>query len=293
MKEVQIEQNIESKLNDSLPHNPKTFYISNDSNDYNNIKSKPIINSSINDNSLNEKKNYSSKSINTLKYPVNDTDTLYGNSFIKYYLNSRKNNKNNIQCVFPKKMGNFYTYFFYQYQPIIVLGNKKLSLVIIYESILQISFFCSLFTFIQGIFIYIKYIFIVLYLNCFISHMFIFLLNPGIPSPDHYKKIFANKKEYKALSKEKKNMFLFCDMCNIIIDPKERIEHCDECDICISKYDHHCYWTGKCIGKNNIIVFYLFLFGTLFYIIWLFTIIIFWLVLKMKEPSHIKGDKKF
>ena len=293
MKEVQIEQSIELKLADSFPHNPKVFYNSNDSNEYNNIKPPTSSNSSINDNSTNRKINDSSKSINILQYPVNDTDTLYGNSFKKYYLNSIRGNNNNIYCNFPKKMGNFYTYFFYQYEPIIVLGDKKLSLVIIYEFILQFSFYISLYTFIPGVFTYMKYLFIAFYLNCFINHMFIFLLNPGIPSPDHYKKIFMNKKEYKLLNKERKSMLLFCDMCNIIIDAKDGVEHCDECDICINQYDHHCYWTGKCIGKNNIIAFYLFAFGTLFYIIWFFLIIIVWLILKMSESYHNKENKNF
>ena len=44
--------------------------------------------------------------------------------------------------------------------------------------------------------------------------------------------------------------------------------HCDLCDICIEKYDHHCVWTGHCIGKNNKITFYIFvpsIFILLFY----------------------------
>ena len=80
-------------------------------------------------------------------------------------------------------------------------------------------------------------------------------------------------------------MLLFCDMCNIIIDAKDGVEHCDECDICINQYDHHCYWTGKCIGKNNIIAFYLFAFGTLFYIIW-FTLLIISLAVYSVDYLH-------
>ncbi|KAF0709374.1 Aste57867_5964 [Aphanomyces stellatus] len=36
--------------------------------------------------------------------------------------------------------------------------------------------------------------------------------------------------------------------------------HCSECQVCILEYDHHCPWTGKCIGKHNLRYFYLWLF---------------------------------
>jgi len=35
--------------------------------------------------------------------------------------------------------------------------------------------------------------------------------------------------------------------------------HCYDCDACILELDHHCPWTGKCIGKNNLKYFYAFL----------------------------------
>jgi hypothetical protein len=30
------------------------------------------------------------------------------------------------------------------------------------------------------------------------------------------------------------------------------VVHCYDCDICIKGHDHHCPWTGKCIGEGNI-----------------------------------------
>ena len=37
-----------------------------------------------------------------------------------------------------------------------------------------------------------------------------------------------------------------------------RSRHCHECDVCIKGYDHHCPWTTKCIGQNNLMRFYIF-----------------------------------
>ena len=87
-----------------------------------------------------------------------------------------------------------------------------------------------------------------------------FLINPGIPKREYYKKRI--EKEYKGDFKKLK----YCDKCNIIIPKNFRVAHCNYCNICIQKYDHHCPWIGKCVGKYTKIPFYFFIFGTLFYI---------------------------
>lgn len=48
-----------------------------------------------------------------------------------------------------------------------------------------------------------------------------------------------------------------CPYCKIVRPP--RAQHCYICNVCVLELDHHCPWTGKCIGKNNIRFFYLFL----------------------------------
>ena len=48
-----------------------------------------------------------------------------------------------------------------------------------------------------------------------------------------------------------------CKYCNVA--RARGTVHCYECDACIIELDHHCPWTGKCIGKNNLFYFYGFL----------------------------------
>lgn len=47
-----------------------------------------------------------------------------------------------------------------------------------------------------------------------------------------------------------------CDLCGAHQEPFT--EHCDDCDVCVAEYDHHCPWMGKCIGKQNMRAFKLF-----------------------------------
>ncbi len=38
----------------------------------------------------------------------------------------------------------------------------------------------------------------------------------------------------------------------------QKAYHCEDCDVCIDGWDHHCVWVGKCIGRENLMVFYVF-----------------------------------
>ena len=242
-------------------------------------------------------KNLNNETFNEINFSTtNDSvfkfsDTLYGNNYLKYYLNDKYSSSKMCFSSKIKKMGNYYVYLFCGEQPLIAIGNKKKSLVIIYEIILQISFLLLMFTIINSIPIYMKYILISLYLNCFLCHMYIFLINPGIPNIDHYSKIFLKSQNYMKMGEEQKKNYYLCEICNIVINYSEDVEHCEDCDICVEKYDHHCYWTGKCISKKNIWAFYFFSFGTLIYILWYFTIIIYWIRIKANHATTSK--KKF
>ena len=95
------------------------------------------------------------------------------------------------------------------------------------------------------------------YYNFLFSILIIFLINPGIPS----RKFFS--KNYKI---KENQMYYCCNKCNIVAPVELNTAHCELCNICILNYDHHCIWTGKCIGKGNIIFFVDFLISLLLFI---------------------------
>lgn len=80
-------------------------------------------------------------------------------------------------------------------------------------------------------------------------------------------------------------LFRFCDVCKLRQLPTT--VHCGDCKICILDMDHHCPWTGKCIGRGNIKEFYGFLVCTLVYMV--FNIIV---TMTSAMPLLIKIEKK-
>ena len=124
----------------------------------------------------------------------------------------------------------------------------------------MILFFFSFFFFIiisllffKNNFKFAKIIFICLYLIFLFIFLLITLLNPGILSLKYFiKNKSIDKYEFF------KN-YDYCKKCNIYYPRNLIIKHCYKCNICIIKRHHHCIWLGKCIGKYNLILFYMFL----------------------------------
>ena len=89
----------------------------------------------------------------------------------------------------------------------------------------------------------------------FISYSYCSLCNPGYPKNDIGRKIGQPREEY-----------YFCNYCRFYLRKSRYANHCFDCDICIENQDHHCPWTGHCIGRNNYYSFFIFV-GSSFVII--------------------------
>ncbi|EFC46640.1 predicted protein, partial [Naegleria gruberi] len=70
--------------------------------------------------------------------------------------------------------------------------------------------------------------------------------------PPPFQKVYLNSKDVVELK--------YCATCEIYRPP--RASHCRRCDNCVEKFDHHCPWTGTCIGRRNYRSFILFIFST-------------------------------
>ena len=253
------------------------------------------ITSKENDYKINIKYDNQLKISNNEEIKTHPEDKLYGNDFIKCYVTNRDSCIKKIFCSKIKKMGNLRVFLFINNQPLIVLGNKSTYLILLYHVLMHITFIIFRIFIMNEVDKGMKYSLSLLYYISVICHTIIFLINPGIPSIERYSKIFLKSENYLKLKEEEQKDYYSCEECNILIHNSDKIEHCDECNICIKKYDHHCFWTGKCITKNTLFLFYGFAFSTLFYILWLFLIVIYWLIVKLSkyEINHKNKIKKF
>ena len=104
---------------------------------------------------------------------------------------------------------------------------------------------------------------ICLYILFVIFHLITSLINPGLPSKKYFIENFN-------MANSKIQNYVICKKCKVIMDLDKGTEHCIDCDICVMGNDHHCQWTSKCIGKNNLIFFKIFVylgFGNILYLL--------------------------
>ena len=130
-------------------------------------------------------------------------------------------------------------------------------------SFTTIAFIAVCFTILNKNYLLIKILFVINYAIFITSYVYTVLINPGIPKRDYYIKNFMNKKIDK-------DQWQNCLKCKILIPKHFKTVHCEDCDICVLEEDHHCPWTGKCIGKYNLISFHIFVNSLCVYFIMIF-----------------------
>ena len=64
----------------------------------------------------------------------------------------------------------------------------------------------------------------------------------------------------------------YCMSCHI--DIPLRTKHCQDCDMCVATFDHHCSWISKCVGEKNKLKFLNYLFVELLYLILVFNFLL-------------------
>lgn len=85
------------------------------------------------------------------------------------------------------------------------------------------------------------------------SYLLTSLNNPGIVTARYpYRDSRKNSNEDIEMHGENSmnNHNGFCHQCEIF--RRLTTYHCQDCNVCIEGYDHHCPWSGKCIGRGNL-----------------------------------------
>ena len=197
----------------------------------------------------------------------NSKDTI-NNSNDFQYSNILYNN-NFIEQSKPLNLGGTRNCFYINDYPLISIGkNISLPLLVIL-SICCIYFYIFYFFFpVSGLIL--QKLFNYSFLFYIISHTLSIFLNPGIPSFEY------NNKIKEGLKKKKLNELdcTECKRCNLYYKLKDRIGHCDKCDMCYFDIDHHCIWTGHCIARYNNIAFILFIVSIFIFIFTCFAMVL-------------------
>ena len=157
-------------------------------------------------------------------------------------------------CLY-RKIGNCYCFIFTkQNNPIFIIGpNYYMFFFISLLSNLLLIFL----NYFYGDYIHKKYkefgkYFILVFQLLYLIN---YILNPGYP-----------KNNKNRNSGEPKELYKLCSECHFYVNKNKKVFHCFDCDICIENFKFHCPVTGKCIGKNIIITYYLFILSSLFLI---------------------------
>ena len=89
------------------------------------------------------------------------------------------------------------------------------------------------------------------------------IIDPGYMLKGHPNDIRTKNGAQKEHSIRMRNLgyisqYKICSTCYLI--RPLRSTHCNTCNNCVIRFDHHCPWIGTCVGKRNYPIFFIFLF---------------------------------
>ena len=169
-------------------------------------------------------------------------ETSYENDFYNNYKVKEEVNPNK-----ERKFGSNHIILFHKGEPFIMLGPD----IKYYVWIVPIVSFLSVCIYsLKNNSNLQKFIFSFAYLFFVITYTILLVQNPGIPTN-------KNKIDFAELQKNYRQ----CDVCGCISlkNGNGMTLHCQECDVCVENFDHHCPFATKCIGRGTAIFFKLWL----------------------------------
>ena len=163
-------------------------------------------------------------------------------------------NKNTIPKKIKRKYGKLIVLYQKDEDPIYVMGE-----LFPFCFIFNLLFIISIIYYLYGK-VYKFYIILVFIIGIIqiILYTLSGILNPGLPKLEYEKLIYEDVSN--------KN-FRQCKDCKFWINTEFSTQHCNECNICIEGYDHHCCTLNLCIGKNNLKIFYFYILTSFIYVI--------------------------
>lgn len=129
-----------------------------------------------------------------------------------------------------------------------------------------IFIFCLLFIFLINFFFLfpffevdiVNFSYLGLTMIIFIMYTWLRCSNPGKMENSMHETLLS-------IAEKGENLADYCPYCKI--KKEYRSMHCLICDYCVCEFDHHCFWVGNCVGKNNYNLFFTFLISMLIYMI--------------------------
>lgn len=231
--EIPKEVDFQNPINKNLESNEMTKLKSN--------KGESIININSNEEMIEKQK----MTVASIEDEIdNDNDDIESN-------NSSNNNYHGGKY-FYRKLGNCYSFFANNNgDPTIIIGPQW-PMYFILTFIINGIVWSFIIYFRKTYSLLYKFIGILLVVFFQLTFTYTFVINPGFPINDIGRQTGIPKDQFR-----------YCSECKFFYDINKNVNHCYDCGICIEGYDHHCPWTSKCIGKNNLYTFYCFMTGIL------------------------------